>query len=280
MDRSPHEKARIMDLSLAVSSGGPTVRGAILRSNQAYLELLGPKTTLQWGIAFCCEAFPRLAAGNQFREVWVESPEEAARAIEAAKSFFAEQGVTCSRWALAEAQKPEPLHDALLAAGFEREESLAMALTAWPERRLEHHLRILPARPMRAAYEEAWREVAKSEQPDQREVTVEAALERLDDHRIDAFVAMAGDKPAGICAMFQVGDVGRIMDIHVLREHQRARVGGALLDHMVQIARRLLHRVVCVQIAEDNDGGIAFLSKSGFVECGRLIEYRNRALTG
>jgi hypothetical protein len=115
-ERKPECRIERMDLPLHVTQGG-TGAGSILRSNQAYLELLSTKTTLDWGIAFSCDQFPDLPDAHQFREVWIENAADAPKALAAVDAFFAERDAVCARWVLAEAQPPEPIEPTLTMAG-------------------------------------------------------------------------------------------------------------------------------------------------------------------
>lgn len=262
-----------MDISLDVTAGGPTVSGAVLRSNQAYHELLCDKHTLDWGIAFINSRFGDNPLGNQFREVWIENESDAAAAIDAANECFAQADRNCYRWALAEAQNPDVIEPTLLAAGYVREDRLAMALTAYRDIKVNPDVRVLPARPMRTAYravfDEAWSIYPNSMRSD----CVDACVERLDDHRMDMFVAMIDKQPAGVCGLFQVGDIGRIVDVYTCRSFRRKNVASTLLAEVISMARRLQMRIVCTDVSTANDAGRSLLGQLGFVEGGRLIEY-------
>jgi len=129
---------------------------AVLRANQAYCEQLAQKTTLQSGIAFFSTAWPRLPQANQFREVVVPDPQHLADAYGEATAFFAERGLTCSRWAPAFDQPPDEMATFLDAKGYRRRETLAMALREWPDLPARDDLRVLPARPMRQAYRDTF----------------------------------------------------------------------------------------------------------------------------
>ena len=265
-----------MDISLHVRPDGPTTAGAILRTNQSYLELLGGKTTLDGGIAFCCDKFPELPGGNQFREVWIETAEEAAAALKRTEAFFNDQGLTCDRWALAEAQSPEPVDEALRSAGFERDDSLALVLANWTNPQPSGAVRVLPARPMRKAFSEVWAEATRHAPAPipHRNALVDAAIERLDDHRMDAFVAMCDQAPAGVGALFQIGDVGRLIDFHVLPEYRRRGVGRMILTHAVNLAQRLTMRLVCAEVPVDDETALGFCKAHGLAEDGRLVAYQ------
>jgi len=263
----------MMDISLTVSSDGPTVLGSVLRSNQAYLELLSEKYTTDYGIAFCCPRFEQLACGNEFREVWVESADEAGAALASANSVFEDFGVPCHRWTLAEAQNPRVVEPVLLDAGYERHERIALALTAWPAPVDFPHVRVLPARPMRSAYEKIVTNASRLFDKSVREQFVAAAIDRLDGHRMDMFVAMVDGQPAGVAALFQVGDIGRIVDLYVCPEFRRRQVASALLHHIFKLAHRLLVRVVCVESADGDKQMLALLSRHGFIEIDRAVEF-------
>ena len=265
-----------MDISLGVTSGGPTVVGSVLRSSQSYLELLSRKQTLECGIAFYCEQFPRLADGNQFREVLVESTEQAAASLSRVLRFFDEHNLVCSSWALAEGQQPESVEPVLTEAGYVREDNVVMALTAWPKGIPASDVRVLPARPMRKVFHEVCTQAADFHPAEEREVVVEAANERLDDHRIDAQVATVDKQAAGTCTLFHVGDVGRLVDLYVARTYRRCGVATALLHHLIAIARRVTMRVVCIKIPAGNAGAIEMLKTMDFVEAGRTVEFRHR----
>ncbi len=263
-----------MDLSLNVTSGGPTARGSILRSNQAYLELVSQKTTLDYGIAFCAPSFPGAAESQQFREVWVESVDDASRALTQTQAFFDEANVHCNRWALAEDQEPDVIEPVLFDAGFARADKIAMMLERWPHANEEPgKYRILPARAMRQAFRGICTERAAHllEPGCGEQVTVDG--ERLDDHRLDAFVAMDGKQPVGLCSLFQVGDIGRIIDLYVAEPFRRRGIGTEMLEHIFAMARRLAVRIVCVDVPADNPAAVAFLEKYAFVPAGKLIEY-------
>ena len=260
-----------MDHSLNVIADGPNVRGAILRTNQAYLDLVSTKTTLDFGIAFAAPQFPTVAECNQFREVWVESPDDAATALAQADAHFAGTGTAGNRWALAEDQKPETTETVLIDAGFCREDKIAMALGAWPAvSPSQEKYRVLPARAMRAAFAEV---CAQRAIETERDAQVEVNNTRLDDHRLDAFVLMNAKTPIGICSFFQVGDVGRITSLFVVETMRRKRAGTVMANHIIALARRLTVNVLCLEVQESNSNSIAFLKQCGFVEAGRLVEY-------
>ena len=262
-----------MDISLQVSAAGPTVTGAVLRSDQAYHELLCEKTTLDWGIAFVNARFAGIPAGNQFREVWVEDQAEVRAALDAVGAHFRDQQRACTRWVLAEAQNPEAVDGVLTEAGYRRVDRLAMALSAWPTVQASDAVRVLPARPMRGAFAAILEDAVADWPGGLRDDWVQAGLDRLDDHRMDMFVGLIDKKPAGACGLFQVGDIGRVVDPHVCSAFRRRGVATSMMLAAVGLARRLQMRIVCTDVSVDNHAGKALLSHLGFIEGGRIVEY-------
>jgi hypothetical protein len=262
-----------MDFALNVQSG-PTPAGALLRATQALRELVCGKTTLDHGIAFHCDRFPACTSENQFREVWTPTRADAEIALRSADAFFEEQGTRYARWALAEAQSPEPLDPVLTAAGWERDDLAALVLGDWTATPAADDIRILPARPMRAAYRTLWTQWATYLPAEEREAAVDVVLERLDDHRVDAFVAMVDKQPAAAMALFQVGDIGQVVDVFAGARVDRDRVADATLGHVLALARRLALRIIVAAWPQRDPGGRALFARHGFVESGRLVEYR------
>jgi predicted N-acetyltransferase YhbS len=119
-------------------------------------------------------------------------------------------------------------------------------------------VRILPARAMRKAYRSTF-----DESSDEGKQQAEAAIERLDDSDLDAFVAMVDGKPAGRFSYLSVGDVARLSDLRVLLDFESGTVAGTLVHHALQLARRMSPKVI---VARETDG--AHMERLGFTQAG------------
>ncbi|MCP4248170.1 MAG: GNAT family N-acetyltransferase [bacterium] len=242
---------------------------SILRSNQAYCELLCDKQTLTWGIAFHSQAWSALPQANQFREAVIPDDQQIPEAYDAAEAFFAEQNLTCRRWAPAEGQPDDALGRFLEGLGYRRRETTTLALGAWPDAATPRtDLRILPARPMRAAYRATFDSGAANDP-----IEADAAIERLDDGRLEAVAAMDGDQPVGRASLFEVGDIGRIVDVYVVPEARGRGTAAAMLAHLLALAWRLAVGIVCVQVDSGDDASLAFFQGRGFVRDGTAFEF-------
>ena len=107
----------------------------------------------------------------------------------------------------------------------------------------------------------------------------DACLERMDDAPFDMFVAMIGERPAGRGALYQVGDIARIIDLAVLPPFVDRGVDRALLAHVLAMAKRLAMRNICMQIDPD-DPRCDWLEAIGFVSDGTIIEFERDPPSG
>ncbi|MCH7813022.1 MAG: GNAT family N-acetyltransferase [Planctomycetes bacterium] len=242
---------------------------SILRSNQAYCDLLCDKQTLTWGIAFHSRAWSALPQANQFREVVISDDQQIPEAYDAAEAFFADEGLTCRRWAPAEGQPDDALGRYLEGLGYQRRETTTLALGAWPDvTKPRSDFRILPARPMRAAYRATF-----DSGTDNAAIEADAAVERLDDGRLEAIVVMDGDQPIGRATLFEVGDIGRLVDVYVVPEARGRGAAKAMVAHLLAVARRLAVGIVCVQVDSADEAAMAFFQGRGFVCDGTICEF-------
>ncbi len=246
---------------------------AILRSNQAYYAQLSDTMTLQWGIAFTSTRYPSVPSANQFREVVIERPEDFELAFDAAQDHFSDVGVKCFVWAPAAAQPVEPLAATLTGRGFRRRDLRAMVLSQVKESSVPQGVRVLPARAMRKALHAINVEAFRSSDAADRELHAASAADRLNDPQMDAFVAMLDGMPAGRCALYQVGDIARIVDLFVVESCRRQGVAIGLMYHVIKMARRLTMRITCAEVAPDNSSALALCERCGMVADGATIEF-------
>ncbi len=252
-----------------------TTVGSILRITQAYCLQLCEKETLDFGIVYYNASFDSLPDVNQFREVLIQDVSNIPRAIEQAQKWFSEHNLTCHRWVPADGQETRELTTHLTALGFERKQFVAMALASWGKDETNGHkdVRILPARAMRSAYRETLSSSYAQYDGKLKDLAIEAAETRLDDPQYDMFVATVNQKPAGRCALYQVGDIARVMDVFVDPAFADFCVHDALLAHVLAMAKRLTMQHVYVLI-EENATLQTWYEKLGFVTDGKIIEYQ------
>ncbi len=242
------------------------------RTSQAYCIQLCEKETLDHGIAYYSKRYPAAAELNQFREMIVPDDATCVDAVEQAKQCFARQKMVCRRWAAAYDQPPEPWAPYLAAQGFAPRRFKAMNLAHWPDVASDPSIRVLPARAMRAALRETF---LPSDAPANTTHLLDRAnilSDRLDDSAFDLFVAVIAGAAAGRCALYQVGDVARVMELDVLPAYADSPIAEALLTTVLALARRLMMQTICIRIHSENSSQHALLGRFGFVDDGEFIE--------
>ena len=250
---------------------------SLLRSTQAYCSQLCDKQTLDYGIAYYSCRFKSLPQANQYREIVVENPANLPDAYAESQRWFTDQGLTCYGWAPAHGRANEAMRDFLADCGFRPRVELAMRLVEWVELAPAKNVRVLPARAMRAAVEATFLDTSSPADENDRAILAQACSERLNDPQFDLFVALTDDQPAGRCALYQVGDIGRVMDLTILPAFNDDRIECALTAHVLALAKRLAMRNICVQIDADDAKNRSWFESVGFRLDGDIVEFERDA---
>ncbi len=247
--------------------------GSLLRTSQAFCSQLCEKHTLDFGIAYFQPRFADLAELNQFREVVVEDDRRLPSAFEEAERWFANQNLFCYRWAPAGGNPGPGMIAFLKVRGFRLRSHAAMLLNHWETLGPYPEVRILPARAVRTAFHETFVAAGGSATSASVQAIAQAGAERLDDPQFDMFVAMVGGTPAGRCALYQVGDIARVIDLTVVPGFQSTPAADALVAHALAMAKRLQMRNVVIQIDDGDAAGISWWERLGFARDGTIIEF-------
>lgn len=247
-----------------------SVVNSLLRTTQAYSIQICEKETLEYGIAYSSEQFPDVADVQQFREVIATEPDTLAKALTEADSYFEECGRRCLVFAPAKGNAEDATNDFFKKHGFERRCFVALALTEWVDISPRDDVRILPARPMRAALRATFENSTDAEICDLR----------LNDPQFDMFVAMLDGQPVGRCAFYQVGDIARIMDLHLLPTNAPGDIERQLLRHVLTMARRVEMRNICTLVRADHAEALHLFTDAGFQRDGEIVEFHRPGREG
>jgi len=250
----------------------PTL-SSLLRANQAYVAQLSVGESLDWGVAFVSDAYPTLVCANQFREVVIDDARQMSEAFDAVTSYFAQRSARCGLWAPAAGASVEAMESFLLGKGFVRRRLSILAARSRADSVAHDGIRVLPSRAMRKALRVIREDEHHGAPESLRSALVAASIERLNDARVDEFVALADGEPAGCCGLFQIGDIGRVSGLFVRESFRRRRVGTALMDHVLKLSERLLMRTTCTAVDASDVSTLAFLRKRGFEPDGDSVEF-------
>lgn len=243
----------------------PDAISAFRRSEQAWCAQLATGDPLDFGVAYVADEFPSLPGGTQLRDVWLTDADPATVYAQA-ETYFAERNATCNYWVPAVDQPIAAIKDMLLPHGWREHHRVIRTLPPGAGiKATAGDFRILPARAMRKAYAATF----AGDPPD----VAAAAMRRLDDSNMDAFVAMRDNQPVGRIAYLEVGDIARMKDLFVIPEARQRGAGAALVSHFAQLARRLLPRVVVAACDREDNVATGFLVRCGLVESGLSTEF-------
>lgn len=257
----------------------PTV-ASLLRVEQAFCSQLCDKETLDFGIAYCCERFPHLAELNQLREVMVEDVARLPEFLRIVDEWFGGRGLICRRWVPAGGAAAVELSRLLLGTGYEHRTIKALRLHQYVPPSAFPDVRILPARAMRSALRSTFLDFASPGGIELAQEAADACEERLNDPQLDMFVALMGGVPVGRCALYQVGDIGRVIGPAVGPMAEAARIAKALLEYVLALAKRLLLRNVVASASENEDEARVLLAAHGMIEDGTVVEFHRDPFDG
>ena len=243
--------------------------GAVLRSNQAYYQQIAQRETLDHGIAYYNDAYPTLPEVNQIREVVIQTPAEIPVAFEAAEAFYQRHRLKCLAWTPAEGTEMAGLGDFLRDKGFVERTYDIMTLVRWVDIDRSGAARVVPARAVRTAFRATF---GPSEDAD-AQLRADAAQERLDDPQMDMVVAMIDGQPAGRCGLYQVGDIGRVIDLSVLPTFEESDVHKSLLAFAIALGKRLALPIICTQVPRADAHLRRAYEAVGFLTDGIITEY-------
>lgn len=245
------------------------VISAARRTERARSELLAEFVHCDFGDAFHNAEFAGIHEANMLQDAWLDTLDSDA-VFDATEAMYAAQNTRCCAWMPATIQPIDVIESLLLPRGWKRRDLTATYFSnAWLfDETPSETLRILPARAMPRAYRATFADGVASSG-----VSANAAFARLDNASFNAFVAMRGDEPLGRAAYLEVGDIARVMDIHVMAAARRQGAGRALIAHMLQIARRLLPRIVVACPPQESSAAMGFLTHCGFVASGTIPQF-------
>jgi len=249
-----------------------TTLGAILRTSQAFCSQLCEKETLNHGIAYYCPRYPVLPEANQFREIIAEDSSKVENALRESDAWFTSKDIRCLAWSPAEGVTADTWEPLLARQGFRRREFVGWALSKWTPVPVDSDIRILPARAMRAALAELISLESPGEAADTAKTRWQAMSDRLDVPQFDLFIAMAGARPVGRCALYQVGDIARIMEF-VRVPGSPKESGPSLLAHVLALARRLTMRNVVAQVDAHSSDLSPLFESAGFIRNAQFVEF-------
>lgn len=265
-------------LNLPRASGDDELLRLFLRTDRFWADAVAETTQLDVGVVLTNPSLPKVWECNRVMEAALPpgvSPADAVREVEA---HFAAAGVPCWKWAMnhaAPSDRIRPLADHLLGAGWVTSDDYLMAL-ATPPRVIglppaPEDLMILPAR---AAFAQSRQLAAEAASAWNEPQLIDSWMLHLDDPHCDALLALRNGKAVASVTVLAVGDIGRIEQVYVAKDHRRQGIGRLMMLRALEICARSTFRHVLLSVRADNADAIALYASLGFKIVTKMTTYR------
>jgi GNAT superfamily N-acetyltransferase len=230
-----------------------------LQTDRRWAQHLAEPVVLTCGTVFCDPGAPQ--EQGHVRDALVPEGMTAQQAVADVEAHFARAGGQCQRWLLNPAVPPErtaALGRLLAQTGWQQRNLEVLALPRMPLPReapgslgaTGHQggalaVQIIPSRAAYGLTEQLMTQAAKELGDPGLWRRVES---HLDDSHVDALLALDRGRPLGHAAIFSVGELARLGLFYVAPECRRRGIGRALLERILELARRSLHRHILAAV--------------------------------
>jgi len=243
----------------------------VYRTSRAWAELGTECFSLPFGRVVTHPAFPAHHEGNCIWDVRL-APQEAARAFQQVKTFFADRGLICFHWVAALEQPLAILADVLEPEGYTLSVSQAMVLGYQTPVNDLPCLNMVSARSHPETYEAVFRLAGQRFSLNMAPIH----LKRLYSPHYEVYTALLDGEPVGKIGLLTVGGVGRVKNVFVGGDYRRAGVASAMLSFIVDKCRQQGSHVVCLEVDADNSQALRCYERFGFRTIGTLQTFTHR----
>lgn len=260
-----------MQLPIASESYQPSVQSllrAVKRVRVILSRCVAEETTLDGATVYTNPARPAVRIANCAAEV--------SRIDAGLFDHFRQQGVPCHSLTIIDDPWPKPLSVAAEAAGFVPVKRQVLLLRALKRpTQTNASLQILPARSIYPQLGAFYRDFARKEhQCDDAAAgqVADAMIDRLDEARMDLFIARRDGKPVGSAGVVSLGNIGVIDPAYTDPDHRKQGIAATLMDAVLEHCARAQFEQVLVERGE-GCYSIPLYTSLGFVPIGAFTRY-------
>jgi ribosomal protein S18 acetylase RimI-like enzyme len=241
---------------------------------------LGEEEWLSCGAAFANGALPVVRAANHVREAALPPGVTVGEAVGEVHRYFEARGTRCSYWMMnrsAPEERVGPLVAYLKGTGYSAESTGVMYLGRGV-RGVVREVGGLTIIPARASYRHVRELAADAARERGAAADVSAAVEVhtlcVDNPQCDAMLAIENGRAIGRVNVVSVGEMGRVENLYVLREHRGRGIGRTLMSRALESCARSLFRHVFLAVDADNEAAVGLYVKLGFEKIGEVVRFR------
>ena len=213
---------------------------AVKRALAILARLIATETYLEGATAFSSADRSLLASANQATDLRLPPGVSAAKVLDTIDVHFAASTVRCASLDASELDWPADLQAAIESRGWRAVRRNVYLLSDYVPPVANAAVQVIPGRAAYAELRLALTDHVARQHHDAARVTqqVEAAMDQLDDSRIDVFLARQARKPVGVASLLTLGNIGVVLDLFDLSSHDSSDVfvtlAARLFDHCLR----------------------------------------------
>ena len=236
---------------------------------------LGEEIQLDVGTAYSNPKLPGVFEANNTAQVTLPQGMTPAEAFEQVQDHFTERGAKCHYWSMnpsTPAEKNRALVEYLESKGYHAESADVMSMGRIQPIEMPQlaGVKIIPTR---AAQRQARELFAESASRFGTPEFADAEMLHLDDPRWDALLALKDGKAVAAAGVLAVGEVGRVDQVYVAKEHRRQGLALLMMARVLESCARSLFKQVVLSVMPTNAPAIALYERFGFRKVGSVTGY-------
>lgn len=213
---------------------------AVKRAQAILARLIATETYLDGATAFTSPDRSLLASANHAADLRLPPGVSATKVLDTIDAHFTAMSSRCASLDASELEWPGELKAAIESRGWRAVKRHVHLLSNYAPPAVDLGVQVIPGR---AAYGElrqalADRAAKQHDDPATAKQQADAAMDQLDDSRIDIFLARQSRKPVGTASLLTLGNVGVVLDLFESSANDSSVVfttlAARLLDHCLR----------------------------------------------
>lgn len=268
-----------MKLPIASESYQPsadTLVRAVRRSEIVLARVCAEETILDGVTAYTHSDRVGVRCANFAAELQQVGDLDPVDVLNALFDHFAAQGTTCLTLAAADAKWPDGFAAPIEERGFKPRTRHVYRMGSYqPPKRINETLQIVPARSLYGELKPFYESMARREHgADDALAKAYAAtmIDRLDEPRLELFIARLEGKPVAVAGTCSLGDTGVIVPAWSDPDHRGQGIAGTLMAHVLDLCKRAQFEQVIIDRSEGCTS-VGFYQSLGFAVIAQYVKY-------
>lgn len=268
-----------MELPIAPQTYQPSVDTlvrAVRRSENILARAVATQTVLDAVTAYTNADLPGVRIANYAAEIQQVGDLDPEDVLIALFDHFKDQGATCMTLAAADAAWPDGFADAIAQRGYEARTRHVLRLDNYtPPKRINEDLQIVPARSVYGELRGFYRNMAKRDHGCDdtcADNVATAMIDRLDEPRLELFIARLEGQPVAAAGVVSLGDIGVISPAYTDPDHRGKGIAGTLMADVLGLCTRAQFENVIIDRGEGCPA-IGFYESLGFKDVAQYVKF-------